>query len=86
MRGPIPARHFFRVEPDFLVNRAAQAVQGAALDRVMQALGIHHKAAVMRAYDSLRPYMTGLTIHFNLGDLRHNRLAACAAALFQFAQ
>src|SRR5260370_35475715 len=76
MRDPIPAGPLFGTEPDLPMNRAAQAVQGAAFDGVVQALWIHHEAAVMRAHDPLRPDVAGLSIHFDLGDLRHNGLAA----------
>jgi hypothetical protein len=35
-----------------------------------------HQAAVVSARQRLRPHVTGLAVHLDLGDLRHNGLAA----------
>ena len=83
MRDPVHARDLLGVEPNFFVNGAAQAVKHSAFHGVTQALGIDHETAVMCAHQPLRPYMAGLAVHFDLGDLRDDGLAAervCDAA------
>ncbi len=67
---PIPADHPPGVKADFLMKRATQAVKGAAFDGVMQAFRIDHQPAIVRAHDPPGPHMTGLSIHFDVGNLR----------------
>ena len=76
MRHPVHARDLLRVEPDFFVNCTAQPVQRSAFQGAAKALGIDDQTAVVGTYQPLRPYMAGLAIHFHLGDLRNNGLAA----------
>src|SRR6185437_6790513 len=69
---PISARHLFGIEADFLTKCTAQSMKRAAFDGVPQVRRIDNKTAVMRAHEALRPYMTGLAIHFDLCNLSHN--------------
>ena len=67
---------FSRVERHLLVERAAQRVEHPALERAAQRLGIDDQTAVVRADEPLHPDMTRSAVHLDLGDLRHDGLAA----------
>ena len=74
-RIPVHARHLFRVELDLFVERPAQRVQHAPLDRATERLGVDDQPAIVRAHQALHPDTAGAAVHFDLGDLRHNGLA-----------
>ena len=59
-----------------LVERAAQRVQHATLDRPTQRLRVDDQPAVVRAHDPLHPHVARSTVHLDLGDLGDDRLAA----------
>ena len=46
---PVDAGRLLRVEPHFLVQRAAQRVEHATLDGAAQRLGVDDQPAVVRA-------------------------------------
>ena len=76
MRDPVHARHLLGVELHFLVERAAQRVEHAALDGAAQRLRVDDQPAVVRAHQPLHPDVTGPAIHLDLGDLGDDGLAA----------
>src|SRR3954468_1936376 len=51
-------------------------MQDAALERARERLRVDDQSAVMRTDDPLRPHTAGATIHFDVDDLGHHRLAA----------
>ena len=76
MSNPIDARDLFTVELHFLVKRAAQGMEHAALDTAAQRFGIDDQTAVMRAYEPLHPDMPSLAVHLDLGDHCKDRLTS----------
>jgi len=74
-REPVLAGHLLRIESDFFVKSAAEAMKRTAFNGVPQAFRIHRQTAIVRAHQTLRPNMTRLAIHFDVGDLRNNRMA-----------
>ena len=61
---------------DFLVERAAQRVEHAALDGAAQPFGVDDQPAVVRADEPLHPNVTGSAIDLDLGDLCDDGLVA----------
>src|SRR5690606_33977855 len=76
VRGPVDASDLLAVELHLFPERAAQAVQQAALDRVAQTRGVHGEAAVVRADEALREHAARLAVDLDLGDDGDDRVAA----------
>ena len=75
MRVPIDASDFFGIELHFLVERSAQRMEHGAFDRASQRLGVDYQPAVVRAHKPPHPNVASSAIHFDLGNLRNDRLA-----------